>query len=125
MIDDVRALDGADGTATLLVVTDDRELRHGARLRGARTAGSAWLLGRLEAGRLSSPSVGNPRPARTSRPTQSGPAPSSSPALSSDGDPAEMDRPRMEDRTRRHDQAGQPQDGLPRRVGLVGCRRDI
>jgi len=92
MIDDVRALDGADGTATLLVVTDDRELRHGARLRGARTAGSAWLLGRLGAGRLSSPSVGNPRPARTSRPPQSGPAPSSSPELSSDGDPAEMDR---------------------------------
>jgi len=94
MIDDVRALDGADGTATLLVVTDDRELRHGARLRGARTAGSAWLIGRLGAGRLSSSSVGNPRPARTSRPAQSGPAPSSSPALSSDGDPAEMDRPR-------------------------------
>ena len=57
-------LDGADGTAALLVVTDDRDLRHGARLRGARTAGSAWLLGRLGAGRLRSPSVGNPRPAR-------------------------------------------------------------
>ena len=85
---------GADGTATLLVVTDDRELRHGARLRGARTAGSAWLIGRLGTGRLSSPSVGNPRPARTSRPAQSGHSPSSSPALSSDGDPAEMDRPR-------------------------------
>jgi hypothetical protein len=63
-IDDVRLLDGADGTATLLVVTDDRDLRHGARLRGARTAGSAWLLGRLDAGRLAAPSVGNPRPAR-------------------------------------------------------------
>ena len=94
MIEDVRLLDGSDGTGTLLVVTDDRDLRHGARLRGARTAGSAWLLGRLDAGRLSSPSVGNPRPARPSRPARSGPAPSSSPALSSDGDPAEMDRPR-------------------------------
>ena len=51
MIDDVRLLDGADGTAALLVVTDDRDLRHGARLRGARTAGSAWLLGRLGSGR--------------------------------------------------------------------------
>jgi predicted RNA-binding protein with PIN domain len=94
MVEDVRLLDGADGTATLLIVTDDRDLRHGARLRGARTAGSAWLLGRLDAGRLSSPSVGNPRPARPSRPARPGPAPSSSPALSSDGDPAEMDRPR-------------------------------
>jgi predicted RNA-binding protein with PIN domain len=88
IVDDVRLLDGADGTATLLVVTDDRDLRHGSRLRGARTAGSAWLLGRLGAGRLSSPSVGNPRPAR---PTRSGQ--SRSPALSSDGDPAETDRP--------------------------------
>lgn len=93
MIEDVRLIDGADGTATLLVVTDDRDLRHGARLRGARTAGSAWLLGRLDSGRLASSSVGNPRPARTGRPPASGPAPSTSPALSSDGDPAEMDRP--------------------------------
>ena len=68
MIEDVRLLDGADGTATLLVVTDDRDLRHGARLRGARTAGSAWLLGRLGSGRLASPSIGNPRAARPPRP---------------------------------------------------------
>jgi predicted RNA-binding protein with PIN domain len=67
MIEDVRLLDGADGTATLLVVTDDRDLRHGARLRGARTAGSAWLLGRLGSGRLASPSIGNPRPPRPHR----------------------------------------------------------
>lgn len=66
LIDDVRRLDGSDGTATLLVVTDDRDLRHGARLRGSRTAGAAWLLGRLDTGRLSAPSVGNPRPAAAS-----------------------------------------------------------
>ena len=84
LIDDVRLLDGADGTATLLVVTDDRDLRHGSRLRGARTAGSAWLLGRLDARRLSSPSVGNPRPARGARPVSA--------ASQIDGDPAEMDR---------------------------------
>jgi hypothetical protein len=73
----------------LLVVTDDRDLRHGARLRGARTAGSAWLLGRLDARRLSSPSVGNPRAARG----HAGPGhpPRGHPAA--DGDPAEMDRP--------------------------------
>jgi predicted RNA-binding protein with PIN domain len=90
MIEDVRLLDGAAGTATLLVVTDDRDLRHGSRLRGARTAGSAWLLGRLDSGRLSSPSVGNPRPARPVRSAPSGPAAA---ATSSDGDPAETDRP--------------------------------
>jgi predicted RNA-binding protein with PIN domain len=90
MIEDVRLLDGAEGSATLLVVTDDRDLRHGARLRGARTAGSAWLLGRLDSGRLASPSVGNPRPARPVRNAPPGPA---SAATTSDGDPAETDRP--------------------------------
>ena len=88
LVDDVRLVDGADGTATLLVVTDDRDLRHGSRLRGARTAGSAWLLGRLDARRLSSPSVGNPRPARLAH----GARPVSA-ASQIDGDPAEMDRP--------------------------------
>ena len=73
MVEDVRLLDGAEGTATLLVVTDDRDLRHGARLRGARTAGSTWLLGRLGSGRLASPSVGNPRPPLPSKAT-AGPA---------------------------------------------------
>ena len=87
LVDDVRLVDGADGTATLLVVTDDRDLRHGSRLRGARTAGSAWLLGRLDARRLSSPSVGNPRPARLAH----GARPVSA-ASQIDGDPAEMDR---------------------------------
>jgi hypothetical protein len=84
LIDDVRMVDGPDGTAGLLVVTDDRDLRHGARLRGARTAGSAWLLGRLGSGRLTSTSIGNPRPPRSL----------TSPSIisQSDGDPAESDR---------------------------------
>ena len=84
LVDDVRLLDGADGTATLLVVTDDRDLRHGSRLRGARTAGSAWLLGRLDTRRLSSPSVGNPRPAKMPRPPTA--------RTPSDDDEAEADR---------------------------------
>ena len=84
LIDDVRLVDGPDGTAGLLVVTDDRDLRHGARLRGARTAGSAWLMGRLGAGRLASPSIGNPRPPRS--------VASASNTSQSDGDPAETDR---------------------------------
>ncbi len=85
LVEEVRLADGPDGTAGLLVVTDDRDLRHGARLRGARTAGSAWLLGRLGAGRLSTASIGNPRPPLTPRGSPSG-------ASLSDGDPAETDR---------------------------------
>lgn len=84
LIDEARAVYGPDGTAALLVVTDDRDLRYGARMRGARTAGSAWLLGRLGSGRLSTSSIGNPRPPR--------PVASASAASQSDGDPAETDR---------------------------------
>jgi predicted RNA-binding protein with PIN domain len=61
-LDDVRREEGPDGTHGILVVTDDRDLRHGAQLRGARTAGARWLLGRLEPGRLEASSVGNRRP---------------------------------------------------------------
>jgi hypothetical protein len=57
---------GAEGTAGLLVVTDDVALRNALRDRGARTAGSAWLIGRLQRSKLSSPSVGNRRPPRGS-----------------------------------------------------------
>jgi hypothetical protein len=46
----------------ILVVTDDRELATGVRARGARTAGTAWLIGRLERPRLASSSVGNRKP---------------------------------------------------------------
>lgn len=84
LVDEARLVHGPDGTAGLLVVTDDRDLKYGARMRGARTAGSAWLLGRLGSGRLSSASIGNPRPRR--------PASSTSAASQSDGDPAETDR---------------------------------
>jgi predicted RNA-binding protein with PIN domain len=61
-LDDVRRDDGPPGTHGILVVTDDRDLRHGAQLRGARTAGARWLLGRLEHGRLEASSIGNRRP---------------------------------------------------------------
>jgi hypothetical protein len=86
LIDDVRLVGGPDGTAAVLVVTDDRDLRYGARMRGARTAGSAWLLGRLGSGRLSASSIGNPRPQRPV------PGASTSAAAQSDGDPVETDR---------------------------------
>ena len=70
LVKDARRSIGPEGTARLLVVTDDRELRHGVQVRGARTAGVAWLLSRLtgarpgSGGRLSSASIGNPRPPR-------------------------------------------------------------
>ena len=109
MIEDVRLLDGSDGTAKLLVVTDDRDLRHGSRLRGARTAGSAWLLGRLDARRLSSPSVGNPRPARGARPASA--------ASQIDGDPAEMDRPGWKPARRAQRPSAATRDGPRRAAG--------
>jgi hypothetical protein len=54
-------LDGA-ARGALLVVTDDRELRQSLAMRGVRTAGAKWLIGRLERARLSAPTSGNPRP---------------------------------------------------------------
>jgi predicted RNA-binding protein with PIN domain len=88
-LDDVRRDDGPEGTNALLVVTDDRDLRHAAQLRGARTAGSAWLLGRLDAPRLAAPSVGNARPATAKRRPADGTAIDPADA---DGDPDD-DRP--------------------------------
>ena len=38
----------AAGTAAILVVTNDRELKALLHARGARTAGADWLLGRLD-----------------------------------------------------------------------------
>jgi rRNA-processing protein FCF1 len=50
-----------------LVVTDDRELRQALAIRGTRTAGLAWLIGRLDRPRLAAPSIGNRRPPRPPR----------------------------------------------------------
>ncbi|MEX1172540.1 MAG: hypothetical protein WEG56_08005 [Chloroflexota bacterium] len=62
LVEEVRATAGSAAAAGVLVVSDDHDLRAELRRRGARTAGSAWLLGRLERPRLASPSVGNRRP---------------------------------------------------------------
>lgn len=69
LVDETRAVAGAAATGALLVVSDDHALRASLRAKGARTAGSAWLLGRLERPKLSAPSVGNRRPA-AGRPTE-------------------------------------------------------
>jgi hypothetical protein len=50
----------------ILVVTDDAQLARASRARGAATARTSWLIGRMERGRLVSPSVGN---ARAPKPT--------------------------------------------------------
>lgn len=44
------AADGPAGTWGILVITDDRGLREAVGSKGARTAGTAWLAGRI--GRL-------------------------------------------------------------------------
>jgi len=63
LVDEIGRAGGPEASAAVLVVTDDRDLRHGLKIRGARTAGCAWLIGRLDRpARKSSPSVGNARP---------------------------------------------------------------
>jgi YacP-like NYN domain len=57
LADEVRTADGPAATGAILVVTDDADLRHRLRAKGARTAGTAWLLGRLA--RAAGPSGGS------------------------------------------------------------------
>jgi hypothetical protein len=61
LVDQARAAAGPGGASGLLVVTDDRELRTALHAKGARTAGTAWLLGRLDRPHLAAPSIGNRR----------------------------------------------------------------
>ena len=62
LVDDARpAGDGREALDNILVVTDDRMLRQALVARGVRTAGTRWLIGRLDRGRLAAPSTGNPR----------------------------------------------------------------
>jgi len=61
------------GAATVLVITDDADLRAAIHRRGGRSAGTRWLIGRLDRPRLAAPSVGNPRPPKPPRIDQ-GPA---------------------------------------------------
>jgi hypothetical protein len=68
LVDEARSAVGPTGTARLLVVSDDRALRAGLQQLGARTAGCAWLVGRLDRPRLAAPSVGNRRPPVAARP---------------------------------------------------------
>jgi hypothetical protein len=67
LVDEAGIAGGRDAADGILVVTDDRQLRAALGARGVRTAGTSWLIGRLERGRLSAPSTGNargPAPAR-------------------------------------------------------------
>jgi hypothetical protein len=74
--------DAEAGAASVLVVTDDRDLRAAIHRRGGRSAGTSWLIGRLDRPRLTSPSIGNPRPPKPPHVTQE-------PVASVDGDDAE------------------------------------
>jgi hypothetical protein len=46
----------------VLVVSDDRDLRHRCQSMGCRTAGAGWLIGRLERPSSVPASIGNRRP---------------------------------------------------------------
>ena len=106
LVDETRATDGADGTAAILVVTDDRDLRYALQLKGARTARTSWLLGRLD--RTTTRST-KPRP----------PAPPRPPGAD-DGD--DDGRPALGTWPRRHRQEGQPAEGTPGRPRLSRLR---
>jgi hypothetical protein len=56
-----RMVSEAVDPGTLLVVTDDIDLRRELTRRGARTAGTPWIVGRLDRSRLVSPSIGRPK----------------------------------------------------------------
>ena len=56
------AAEDGSGAASVLVVTDDGDLRSAIHRRGGRSAGTHWLIGRMDRPRLAAPSVGNPRP---------------------------------------------------------------
>jgi rRNA-processing protein FCF1 len=64
----------AAGADNVLVVTDDRELRHAVQTHGAKTARAEWLLARLARGTLQSPAIGNPRPPKAADHQAAGPA---------------------------------------------------
>jgi hypothetical protein len=62
LADEASLAGGVEAAAGMLVVTDDRDLRNRLRVHGARSAGAAWLTGRLERGKLAAPATGNRRP---------------------------------------------------------------
>ena len=64
ILEDVEAagMDDPSSPGRTLVVTDDNALRRILGRAGARSIGTAWLLGRFERAALSAPSVGNRRP---------------------------------------------------------------
>ena len=64
LVGEAAAVGGDALAGEILVVSDDLDLRNKLRMRGARSAGAAWLLGRLDRGRLASPGPGNARPPR-------------------------------------------------------------
>jgi hypothetical protein len=82
----VRMAAEAVDPGTLLVVTDDVDLRRELTHRGARTINTRWLIARLGRSRLQSPSIGRPRPATARVPT------GGSVASNGEGDEAQASR---------------------------------
>ncbi len=63
LVDEIGYHGGPEAAAAVLVVTDDRDLRYRLKVLGARTAGCAWLIGRLDRpSRKGATAIGNSRP---------------------------------------------------------------
>jgi predicted RNA-binding protein with PIN domain len=92
MVEEIRVADGPAATAAILVVTDDGDLRHRLRTKGARMAGTSWLLDRLRRqDRSASPAPGTGGRTGTGPPAKpggqpTGPADPSAPESGSDDD---------------------------------------
>ncbi len=95
----MQAGDGGRGRRTVLVVTNDRELRGRLHAKGARTVPLQWLMGRLD---LPVPRVA--RNAATSGPPRSARGPRAGAAIRDDAGA----RPGLEARSRRDAKTGPP-----------------
>ena len=97
LVDEIGYHGGAEATAAVLVVTDDRDLRYRLKVLGARTAGCAWLIGRLDRpSRKASASIGNSRPPHQAK------------AASRAPDAEDDERVGLADGSRRDDETGNP-----------------
>ena len=92
LVEEVRLVDGPAATDGVLVVTNDSDLRRRLHGRGARTAGTNWLLGRLDRDPRRKPSAVT----RPPRPTKASTRPPAGSTTDADPDGDDADEPRWE-----------------------------
>jgi hypothetical protein len=134
LVDEVRKAGDATDTGALLVVTDDRDLRYEARLRGARTAGAKWLLRKVLPARVARSATRGHRGLSRDRAGAPALVPARRAAAPASRVPATPAASRARTIATRDGRAGTPAGAPPRSAAtrrkrpaeavLVGCRRD-